>query len=93
VMGIKERVFSPLHCDISLEELIPKDNSYRRLEETLDLSSPRNWCAAGRHRPRDQSHPGASFEPLLAADEGIFSTTCLVIETCDSAHGRASGEE
>jgi transposase len=38
VMGIKERVFSPLHCDISLEELVPKDNSYRRLEEALDLS-------------------------------------------------------
>ena len=38
MMGIKERVFSPLHCDSSLEELLPKDNSYRRLEEALDLS-------------------------------------------------------
>jgi hypothetical protein len=37
MMGIKERHFSLLR-DISLEDLVPKDNFYRRLERTLDLS-------------------------------------------------------
>ena len=38
MMGTKERVFSPLPHDVSLENLVPKDNFYRRLEKTLDLS-------------------------------------------------------
>jgi hypothetical protein len=37
MMGAKIRNFAPLP-DLSLEELIPKDNFYRRLEATLDLS-------------------------------------------------------
>ena len=37
-MGTKERVFSPLPRDVSLEELVPEDHFYRRLEEALDLS-------------------------------------------------------
>src|SRR3712207_515156 len=37
MMATKERNFSPLK-DLSLEELVPKDNFYRRLEEKLDLS-------------------------------------------------------
>src|SRR3954463_1714761 len=37
MMGIKERHFSPLE-DLSLEELVPKDNFYRRLQSALDLS-------------------------------------------------------
>ncbi|MBA2442865.1 MAG: IS1182 family transposase [Rubrobacter sp.] len=37
MMGTKIRDFSPLP-DLSLEELVPKDNFYRRLEERLDLS-------------------------------------------------------
>jgi transposase len=37
-MGMKERVFSPLLYDVSLEDLVPEDNFYRRLEKTLDLS-------------------------------------------------------
>jgi hypothetical protein len=36
-MGTKERNFSSLE-DLSLEELVPEDNFYRRLERTLDLS-------------------------------------------------------
>jgi hypothetical protein len=44
VMGIKEREFRSLPDNFSLEELIPKDNFYRRLERRLDLSSVReNW--------------------------------------------------
>ena len=42
VMGIKERLFSPLPREVSLEGLVPKDNFYRRLEETLDLSFVRD---------------------------------------------------
>ncbi len=38
MMGIKQRNFSPLPEDLSLEELVPEDNFYRRLEERLDLS-------------------------------------------------------
>ena len=37
MMATKERNFSPLK-DLSLEELVPKDNFYRRLERTVDLS-------------------------------------------------------
>jgi hypothetical protein len=42
VMGTKERVFSPLPHDVSLEDLVPKDNFYRRLEKALDLSFVRD---------------------------------------------------
>jgi transposase len=38
MMGIKERNFQPLPKDISLEDLVPEDNFYRRLQERLDLS-------------------------------------------------------
>ena len=38
MMGIKERRFDPLPHEISLEDLVPQDNFYRRLEATLDLS-------------------------------------------------------
>jgi len=37
MMGTKIPDFAPLP-DLSLEELVPKDNFYRRLEATLDLS-------------------------------------------------------
>ncbi len=37
-MGKKERVFSQLPRDVSLEDLVPKDHFHRRLEATLDLS-------------------------------------------------------
>ena len=37
VMGAKIRNFTALP-NLSLEELVPKDNFYRRLEATLDLS-------------------------------------------------------
>lgn len=39
--GTKLRNFVPLP-DLSLEELVPKDNFYRHLHETLDLSFVRN---------------------------------------------------
>lgn len=37
-MGTKIHSFSPLPRDVSLEELVPEDHLYRRLEEEIDLS-------------------------------------------------------
>jgi hypothetical protein len=42
VMGTKERIFSPLPYDVSLEDLVPKDNCFRHLKQTLDLSFVRD---------------------------------------------------
>ena len=42
MMGIKERRFDPLPYEISLEDLVPKDNFYRRLDAALDLSFVRD---------------------------------------------------
>ena len=53
MMATKERNFSPLK-DLSLEELVPQDNFYRRLEATLDLSFVRELvreCYACSGRP------------------------------------------
>ncbi len=52
MMGAKIRNFAPLP-ELSLEELVPEDNVYRRLEERLDLSFARDlvkdrYAAAGR---------------------------------------------
>ena len=38
MMGTKTRSFSPLPPDVSLEELVPEDHFYRRLEARLDFS-------------------------------------------------------
>jgi transposase len=38
MMGTKTRSFTPLPHDVSLEDLVPEDNFYRRLEARLDLS-------------------------------------------------------
>jgi transposase len=54
MMGQKDRRFDPLPRDVSLENLLPKDNFYRRLEATLDLSFVRELVAplyAGGGRP------------------------------------------
>jgi transposase len=53
MMATKERNFSPLK-DLSLEDLVPKDNFYRRLERTVDLSFVRELvrdCYASSGRP------------------------------------------
>src|SRR5215212_2342340 len=42
MMGKKERNFSPLPRDASLDDLVPEDNFYRRLEARLDLSFVRD---------------------------------------------------
>ncbi len=38
MMGMKERIFSPLPREASLEELVPAVNFYRRLKERFHLS-------------------------------------------------------
>ncbi len=53
MMGTKIRSFEPLPPDVSLEELVPEGNFYRRLEERLDLSFARElvrplYAKAGR---------------------------------------------
>lgn len=42
MMGVEDRVFDPLPRDLSLEDLLPRDGFYRRLEERLDLSFVRD---------------------------------------------------
>jgi transposase len=54
MMGTKLRSFSPLPHDLSLEDLVPQDHFYRRLEARLDLSFVRELVAplyAGGGRP------------------------------------------
>jgi len=53
MMGIKDRSFSALPHNVSLEELVPKENFYRRLQSTLNLSFVRElvrplYAGAGR---------------------------------------------
>jgi transposase len=53
MMGTKIRNFAPLPREVSLEDLVPKDNFYRRLEATLNLSFVRDlvkdhYAFAGR---------------------------------------------
>ena len=60
MMGTKDRHFDPLPHDISVEELVPRDNFYRRLDNKLDLSFVRKLVAplyAGGGRP--------SFDPVV----------------------------
>ena len=53
MMGTKIRNFAALPPEVSLENLVPKDNFYRRLEATIDLSFVRDlvkdhYACAGR---------------------------------------------
>jgi len=53
MLGTKIRAFAPLP-NLSLKELVPKDNFYRRLEAALDLSFARELvrdCYAPVGRP------------------------------------------
>ena len=53
-MGTKIRSFSPLPYDLSLEDLVPQEHFYRRLQATLDLSFVRELVEplyAGGGRP------------------------------------------
>ena len=45
MMGTKTRSFTPLPRDVSLEDLVPEDDSYRRLEAEIDLFFVRELVA------------------------------------------------
>jgi transposase len=45
MMGTKVRIFATLPEDLSLEDLVPEDHHYRRLETRLDLSFVRELVA------------------------------------------------
>jgi transposase len=68
MMGTKIRSFAPLPADLSLEELVPKDNFYRRLQATLDLSFVRDLvrdCYASSGRPSVDPARLFKLRPLL----------------------------
>lgn len=82
MMGTKERSFAPL-IHVSLEELVPQDHCYRRLERTLDLSFVRefvqNTYAGGG---RSSIDPVVFFKlQLVIFLEGIRSECLLMGDT------------
>src|SRR5918998_1560619 len=80
MMGTKIRSFAPLPDDLSLEELVPKDNFYRHLEAVLDLSFVRELvrdCYAAGGRP--SLDPVVYFKlQLVLFFEGLRSEQKLV---------------
>lgn len=68
MMGTKIREFAPLP-DLSLEELVPKDNFYRRLQEELDLSFVRD-LVKDRYAP--SGRPGVDPEVFFKLQLVLF---------------------
>ncbi len=60
MMGTKIRNFAALPQDVSLEDLVPKDHLYRRLEDTLDLSFVRELV-----RPLYANGGRPSVDPMV----------------------------
>ena len=60
MMGTKIRSFSPLPPDVSLEELVPEDHFYRRLEARLDFSFVRKLV-----RPLYADNGRPSVDPMV----------------------------
>jgi len=85
MMGTKVRSFSPLPRDASLEELVPKEHFYRRLEAEVDLSFVRELVAplyAGGGRP--SVDPVVFFKlQLVMFFEGIRSERQLMRVVAD----------
>ena len=84
-MGKKERIFSPLPRDASLEDLVPEDNFYRRLETRLDLSFVRElvrpFYAKGG---RPSVDPVVFFKlQLVLFFEGLSSERELMVVAAD----------
>jgi transposase len=85
MMGTKERVFSPLPCDVSLEDLVPKENFYRRLEGALDLSFVRALvCPLYARGGRPSVDPVVFFKlQLVLFFEGLRSKRELMRVAAD----------
>jgi len=69
MMGTKTRTFAPLPHNVSLEDLVPQEHFYRRLQARLDLSFVRELVGplyAGGGRP--------SVDPLVFFKD--LSTRC-----------------
>jgi Transposase domain (DUF772) len=85
MMGTKERNFQPLPENISLEDLVPDDNFYRRLQAKLDLSFVRElvedlYAASGR----PSVDPKVFFSlQLVMFHVGIRSERELMRIVCD----------
>lgn len=68
MMGFKDRNFSPLG-HVSLEELVPDDNFYRRLHQRLDLSFVRDLV---RDRYAASGRPGVDPEVFFKLQLVLF---------------------
>jgi transposase len=80
MMGTKIRTFSPLES-LSLEELVPKDNFYRRLQATIDLSFVRELvrdCYASSGRPSVDPVVFFRLQPMVMFFEDIRSERHLM---------------
>jgi transposase len=84
MMGTKERCFTPL-VNVPLEDLVPADHFYRRLERILDLSFVRELVQetyAGKGRP--SVDPVVFFKlQLVMFFEGIRSERQLMRHAAD----------
>ena len=84
MMGSKQRQFAPL-VHVSLEELVPVDHFYRRLERSLDLSFVREYVQhtyTGGGRP--SIDPMVFFKlQLVMFFEGICSERQLMRHAAD----------
>ena len=90
MMGIKERNFQPLPKDISLEDLVPEDNFYRRLQERLDLSFVRGLVEnLYAHSGRPSVDPEVFFRlQMVMFYEGIRSERELMRIVSDRLSAR-----
>src|SRR6266576_3397044 len=84
MMGMKQRSFAPL-VNVSLEELVPLDHFYRRLERTLDLSFVREFVQQTyAHGGRPSIDPVVFFKlQLVMFFEGIRSERQLMRHAAD----------
>ena len=69
MMGTKIRSFAPLPDDLSLEDLVPEDNFYRRLQAQLDLSFVRDLV-----RPLYANGGRPSVDPVVFFKPSLLSS-------------------
>jgi len=85
MMGTRTRTFAPLPDDVSLEDLVPEDHFYRRLEAALDLSFVRELVGplyANGGRP--SVDPVVFFKlQLVMFFEDLRSERLLMRVVCD----------